>query len=75
MRENIFFKENNDGGFDLQSIRMFWGWDYTKTEEAKAAEKEEAKAVEKSPFVQLSEDDKKYNIKQINKHKPCIKLW
>ena len=35
---------------------------------------EEAKTVEKSCFVELSEDDKIYMIKQMKKPKPCITL-
>ena len=35
---------------------------------------EEAKTDEKLRFVELSEDDKIYIIKQINKPKPCITL-
>ena len=37
-------------------------------------EEEEAKTDEKLRFVELSEDDKIYIIKQINKPKPCITL-
>ena len=38
------------------------------------SEEEEAKTVEKSRFVELSEEDKIYVVKQIKKPKLCITL-
>ena len=68
MAENIFLEEIYDGDV-CKAVENF-------EQEINITNKKEkeAKTVEKSRFVELSEDDKIYIIKQINKPKPYITL-
>ena len=68
MAEDIFLEEIYDG--DLCKVAESFEDEINITNN----DEKEAKTVEKSRFVELSEDDKIYIIKQINKPKPCITL-
>ena len=69
MAENIFLlQEIYDG--DLCKVAESFEDEINTTYN----EENEAKTVEKSRFVDLSEEYKIYIIKQINKPKPCITL-
>ena len=67
MVENIFFEEIYDG--DLCKATESFEDEINITNE-----EEEAKTVEKSRFVELSEGNKIYIIKQIKKPKLCTAL-
>ena len=68
MTENIFFEDIYDGDLCKAADSFEDETNITNKEE------KEAKAVEKSRFVVLSECDKINIIKQINKPKPCMTL-
>ena len=69
MAENIFFEEIYDG--DMCKAAESFEDQINITNKGE----EEIKAVEKSYFVKLLEDDKSYIIEQIKKPNPCITLW
>ena len=71
MVENIVFGEIYDGDLCKAAESFEDEINITKMNE----DEKEVKTVEKSRFVKLSEDDKIYIIKQINKPKLCITLW
>ena len=68
MEENLyFFEKNYDGGLRKAAENFEDEINVTNKEN-----KEEAKTVEETHFVELWEDNKIYIKKQINKPKPCI---
>ena len=70
---NLYFfeKKNYDEGLSKAAENV-----EDEINVANKENEEEAKAVEKTHFVdQLWEDNKIYMKKQINKPKPCITLW
>ena len=68
MAENIFFEEVYDG--DMCKAAESFEDQINITNKGE----EEIKAVEKSYFVNILEDDKSYIIEQIKKPNPCITL-